>query len=155
MNRRAGLGNALRLAFVAPAVLAVALPGEASASSAKNARRPVPAPRLVQPVSWLGPSNVPTPQGTERMISDSVRLQGTRGDGAGPVRVELDGAQPNSVYEVAFVPNYDPGAVLTLGSVRTDARGAFHGAAPQPVPPLLEIQRTGMLVIRRLPFAQA
>lgn len=157
LSRRAGLVTVLRLAFVAPAILAVVAPGEAAAnsdSSKKKRRAPVvqaPRPGPRQPVNWLGPLNVPAPQGTERMVSEPVRLHGVRGDGAGPVRIDLDGAQPGSAYEVAFVPRYDPHAVLPLGKIQTDGRGAFHGVAPEHVPPLLEIQRAGTLVLRRLP----
>lgn len=166
LNRRAGLGKGLRLAFVAPAVLAAAVPGEAAASSGASkaskagrapvvqAPRPAPVapPAQLQPMSWTGAGNVPVPQGTERMISDAVRLGGPRGDGAGPVRIDLEGARANASYEVAFVPSYDPRAVLPLGTIRTDERGVFHGAAPEQVPPLLEHQRAGTLVLRRLPM---
>jgi hypothetical protein len=166
VSRRRGLRRGLKLAFVAPAVLASVLPGEAAASSGPSSRkskgnrgspRPAPAPRPVGPalVQVNQPSAprpaLPQPQGTQRLTSALLHVEGPDGSGAGPVRVDLDGAQPNSAYEVAFVPASNPGAPVPLGTIRTDGRGAYHGAAPQPLPPIAPPDRAGILVLTRLP----
>jgi hypothetical protein len=67
------------------------------------------------------------------------------------VRIDLEGAQPNSSYAVAFVPEANPGVAVALGTIRTDARGAFQGATPQPLSPLAPPDRAGLLVLTRLP----
>ena len=87
------------------------------------------------------------------MVSERVRLHGKDGSGAGLVRVDLEGARPDSAYEVLYVPDggASRGQPWPLGAIRTDARGAFHGAAPEPLIPLEEGARSGALVLRRLP----
>ena len=153
-----------KLAFIAPAVLLTAVPGEASASSGdKKGNKgtkggPAPAPRVtraqiqIQPVEAPAPVPLTVPSGTDRLVSDRIRLHGKDGNGAGPVRVDLDGARPGTAYEVLYVPEggSSRGQPFRLGAIRTDARGAFHGAAAEQMIPLEEAARAGTLVLRRL-----
>ena len=84
------------------------------------------------------------------MVSDTVRLVGADGTGAGSIRLDLAGAQPGSLYEVSYVPASNPTIGVLLGTIRTDAAGRFHGAAPAPMPVIAEPGRTGELVLHRL-----
>lgn len=176
LTRHGGRRRILQLAFVAPALLASALPDAAAASRARSkrndddrddddgengkkdrgparpSRAPSPAaPAAVQANQPAAPEARPRAQGTQRMTSDPMRLQGSDGTGAGPVRIDLEGAQANSGYQVAFVPASNPGSAVHLGTIRTDGRGTFHGAAPQPMPPIPPPGRAGVLMLSRLP----
>ena len=153
-----------KLAFVAPAILLTVIPGQASASSgdkkshkgspapAKRVAPAAPQPVQPQPARLVA---LTAPSGTDRMVSDRVQLRGKDGSGAGQVRVDLEGARPDSAYEVLYVPEggASRGQPWPLGSIRTDARGSYHGAAPEPLIPLEEAARSGTLVLRRLPAA--
>lgn len=114
------------------------------------AQGPAPAGRAPQspPPAPAGQPSLVAPQGTERMVSEPVTLTGVDGTGAGPVRVDVAGARPNSVYEVIYVPASNPALAVSLGTIQTDAAGAFHGSVPQPMPALGEAGRSGVLVIR-------
>jgi hypothetical protein len=119
-------------------------------------RQPAPAPppptarpaqNPAQNVTQTGPFTAP--QGTERMVSQPMRLAGPEGTGAGPVRLDVEGARPNSTYEVLYVPSSNPTLAVVLGQVRTDGAGAFKGTAPEPMPAIAEPGRTGHLVLSR------
>jgi len=127
----------------APRQPAPAAPAPAPARQAQNS----PAQNPAQNVSQA--STFTTPQGTERMVSQTVRLDGPEGTGAGPVQLDVEGARPNSVYDVLYVPSSNPTLAVVLGQVRTDGAGTFKGAAPEPMPAIAEPGRTGLLVLSR------
>ena len=111
-------------------------------------REPAPVRQPVIPASQA-PSLI-SRQGAERMVSDPVQLVGVDGSGAGPLRLDVEGARPNSVYEVMYVPASNPTIGVVLGNVRTDAAGTFKGGAPEELPAIGAPGRTGVVVFRRL-----
>ena len=84
------------------------------------------------------------------MVSNPVRITGHDGTGAGPIHLDVEGARAASAYQVLYVPQSSLGTDIVLGTVRTDASGAFKGLAPQPLPAIDEARRIGVVVFRRL-----
>jgi len=147
----------LALTLLPIAVLAVTLPAPVAANDDDDdGKKPKPPKRDPSPPAPVRPVvNVPAarplvaPQGAERMVSNSVQLTGTNGSGAGPVRLDLEGAHPSTAYEVAYVPASNPTVGVVLGTVRTDNGGTFKGSAPEPMPAIAEAGRSGVLVLTR------
>jgi len=146
----------LALTLLPIAVLVVTLPTPVAAKDDDDRKNSKPAQRAPAPARPVAPVvNVPAarplvaPQGAERMVSDSVRLTGINGSGAGPVRLDLEGGHPSTAYEVSYVPASNPTVGVVLGTVRTDSGGAFKGTAPEPMPAIAEAGRSGVLVLIR------
>ena len=118
----------------------------APAPPAPTARPPVTSQRAAVPPA----TSLTTPQGTERLVSGPVQLAGVDGTGAGPVRLDVAGARPNSTYEVQYVPASNPTVGVILGRVQTDAAGRFAGTAPEPMPAIAEPGRRGAFAFRRV-----
>lgn len=154
MTRRTGLLLLAPLAFTAVTLF----PGQALADKdgdddGKKKRQPsrgnTPArPAPVVPASNQAAAALIVPQGTERMVSDAVVVAGADGSGAGPVRVDLQGARPATAYQVLYVPQGTTSVSsvpVSLGVITTDARGVFQGQAPTPLPALPD---AGRLVVQ-------
>ena len=110
--------------------------------------QPAPASPVHQTTTGQSARGV-TPQGTERMVSETVRLHGSDGSGAGPIRIDLAQAQANSVYDVTYLPTSEANRVVSLGTIRTSAQGTFTGETPVTMPSLEEAARSGVLVLQR------
>ena len=111
---------------------------------------PSPTPPLSREVAFGPPPSFSSRRGSDQMVSEQVRMAGADGTGAGALLLDVEGARPGVPYQVLYVPQSNPGVGLILGTVRTDAAGAFKGAAPEPLPPLPDPARLGIVVFRRL-----
>ncbi len=128
-------------------------PASQAQRAAVPAQQPVQQPAAPSSTSPTSPTAAypPPHQGTERMVSDPVQVVGADGTGAGPVRLDVEGARPGSTYEVEYVPGSGAAGSVVLGRVQTDSAGRFAGAAPEPMPGLDVPGRTGVFVFRRVP----
>ena len=115
-----------------------------------NPPRPTPTQPLSRDVAFGPPQSLSGRRGSDQRVSNQVRMAGADGTGAGPLLLDVEGARPGAPYQVLYVPQSNPGVGLILGTVRTDAAGAFKGAAPEPLPPLPDPARLGIVVFRRL-----
>ncbi|HET7769687.1 MAG TPA: hypothetical protein VFN74_13000, partial [Chloroflexota bacterium] len=111
---------------------------------------PVPPQPTSRSVAFGPPSWLTGRSGSDQMVSDSIRIAGHDGSGAGPLVLDVEGARPASAYQIVYVPQSNPGLGVILGTVRTDAAGAFKGAAPEPLPAIPDVARQGLVVFRRL-----